>query len=237
MLVWHNDDITEFARYLSNDEVPSLKNEHWLFFLFRAIIVGMTSCLVNFLFCTILLLNFSNSKHLFRYKLFIVIYYFCDIWDLSICTQFFMNNSVSMISKADIAYIRSLHNKVNRQKENVFLVEGWKSISEFLDSNFTIVEWYFTDKYAQWKIFSFPFQRVSDTELSRMTTLMSNDSGILVVKCVQILNQIEFKMNLSSCLMESMIHEISVLLFVLLIGMASHILLYQMILWIVIIPR
>ena len=93
-----------------------------------------------------------------------------------------MNNSVSMISKADIAYIRSLHNKVNRQKENVFLVEGWKSISEFLDSNFTIVEWYFTDKYAQWKIFSFPFQRVSDIELSRMTTLMSNDSGILVVK-------------------------------------------------------
>lgn len=25
MLVWHNDDITEFARYLSNDGVPSLK--------------------------------------------------------------------------------------------------------------------------------------------------------------------------------------------------------------------
>jgi phosphohistidine phosphatase SixA len=25
MLVWHNDDIAEFARYLSNDGVPSLK--------------------------------------------------------------------------------------------------------------------------------------------------------------------------------------------------------------------
>ncbi len=87
-----------------------------------------------------------------------------------------------MASKTTIAYIRSLHNKEDRQKEQVFLVEGWKSISEFLNSNYIIVGWFFTEKFASWKVFSFPFQIVTDAEIARMTTLMSNDAGMLIVE-------------------------------------------------------
>ncbi len=87
-----------------------------------------------------------------------------------------------MISKTHITYIRSLHDKAIRHEEWLFLVEWRKSIGEFIDSGFEIIEWFFTEKYTLTKKFSFPVNIVTDTELSRITTLNTNDSGVLLVK-------------------------------------------------------
>lgn len=90
-----------------------------------------------------------------------------------------------MISKAKIAYIRSLHNKSDRHSEWLFLVEWMKCMNEFIDSDFEIVEGFFTEKFLEDKNISFPYELVTGNELSRITTLGSNDAGVLVVRMRQ----------------------------------------------------
>lgn len=124
-----------------------------------------------------------------------------------------------MLSKPKIAYIRSLHDKSTRLSEGIFLVEWRKCMGEFLDSDFEIVEWFFTEKFVseseqffssldskefwqspslrgtkqswlegkQWKwpihaSGKIPHTIISENELGRITTLSSNDSGLLLVK-------------------------------------------------------
>lgn len=87
-----------------------------------------------------------------------------------------------MISKAKIAYVRSLHNKAIRHSEGIFLVEWAKCISEFIDSEFEIVEWFFTESFAFKNTYSFPFEIVSEWDLTRMSTLNANDTWIILVK-------------------------------------------------------
>lgn len=87
-----------------------------------------------------------------------------------------------MISKPKIAYLRSLHNKNERYADQVFLVEWRKCISEFIDSDFEIVEWFFTDSFVENKQFVFPYSIVTETELARITSLNSNDSWVMVVR-------------------------------------------------------
>ena len=87
-----------------------------------------------------------------------------------------------MISKTKIAYIRSLHNSSLRHEEWVFLVEWRKSMNEFIWSDFEIVEWFLTEDFLKDAALDFPISLVSWSELSRMTTLKSNDSGLLLVK-------------------------------------------------------
>jgi RNA methyltransferase, TrmH family len=55
-------------------------------------------------------------------------------------------------------------------------------MSEFMDSNFEIVEGYFSDEFAVQKEYQFPYQIVTESELDRITTLTSNDSGVLIVR-------------------------------------------------------
>ncbi len=87
-----------------------------------------------------------------------------------------------MLSKTTIAYIRSLHNKWTRWEAGIFIVEWLKSIVEFLDSAFEIIEGFFIEDFVSIKSISFPYQIITKNELSRITTLTSNDSGILLVK-------------------------------------------------------
>ncbi len=53
---------------------------------------------------------------------------------------------------------------------------------EFLDSEFDIIEWFFTEKLSLSREFLFPVHIVTDTELSRITNLNTNDSWVLLVK-------------------------------------------------------
>lgn len=52
-----------------------------------------------------------------------------------------------MISKNSIKLIKSLANKKNRIKENLFLVEGDKMVAEVLDSNFVVDKLYVTNAF------------------------------------------------------------------------------------------
>ena len=53
---------------------------------------------------------------------------------------------------------------------------------EFVSSNCEIIEGYFTEKFLTGKKFEFPVSVVTDNELSRISSLTSNDSGLLLVK-------------------------------------------------------
>jgi RNA methyltransferase, TrmH family len=55
-------------------------------------------------------------------------------------------------------------------------------MGEFMDSDFEIVEGFFSDEFATQKEYNFPYQTVTESELARITTLTSNDSGVLIVR-------------------------------------------------------
>jgi hypothetical protein len=58
-------------------------------------------------------------------------------------------------------------------------------MNEFIGSDFEIVEGFFTEKFLANKDISFPYELITDNELSRVTTLGSNDSGVLIVRMKQ----------------------------------------------------
>jgi RNA methyltransferase, TrmH family len=114
-----------------------------------------------------------------------------------------------MLTKSQIQSIRNLHDKTGRREAGLFLVEWRKGIMEFLDSDFDIVEGFFTEELltllSSWgtkdlpkegadssqarsgkikKIdtFQFPHSIISERELERITTLSSNRDGLLVVR-------------------------------------------------------
>ena len=55
-------------------------------------------------------------------------------------------------------------------------------MGEFLGSDFEIVEGFFTGEFAEQKKYNFPHQIITESELGRITTLMNNDSGVLLVR-------------------------------------------------------
>ncbi|MEC9209854.1 MAG: RNA methyltransferase [Bacteroidota bacterium] len=88
-----------------------------------------------------------------------------------------------MITKNQIKYIRGLSLKKNRMKEQCFIVEGEKSLSELLDSSFEIVElfalkdWINDNKGVFEKV-----QVVNFKELERISNLKSPNKVLAVVK-------------------------------------------------------
>ena len=88
-----------------------------------------------------------------------------------------------MITKSQIKYIRGLSLKKNRMKEQCFIVEGEKSLSEVLDSSFEVVElfalkdWINDNKEVSEKV-----QAVNFKELERISNLRSPNKVLAVVK-------------------------------------------------------
>ena len=92
-----------------------------------------------------------------------------------------------MLSKVKIKYINSLHVKKHRTAKNVFLVEGAKSVIEFILSKFTTDVVYGTDMF--WKQNEkllneqkVEFEIATEKELSQAGTLNSNNAAIALVK-------------------------------------------------------
>lgn len=92
-----------------------------------------------------------------------------------------------MLSKNQIKYIQSLHQKKYRQQYEAFLVEGAKSVQEVLQSDFQIEVLLITEVFykentrlidSQPK----PVEIVSVAELERIGTLESNNAALAVVK-------------------------------------------------------
>ena len=88
-----------------------------------------------------------------------------------------------MITKNQIKYIRGLSLKKNRMKEQCFIVEGEKSLSELLGSSFEVVELFaLKDWINEHKEVSKKAQAVRSKELERISNLKSPNKVLAVVK-------------------------------------------------------
>lgn len=90
-----------------------------------------------------------------------------------------------MISKSQISFIKSLHQKKYRKEHSLFIVEGFKSILEFIDSNYEIDSIFhlsdFMPKLGKLsqniKLFE-----ISLNELSKISALNSPQQALALVK-------------------------------------------------------
>jgi TrmH family RNA methyltransferase len=92
-----------------------------------------------------------------------------------------------MLSKNRIKFLKSLHQKKQRYEAQAFLVEGEKSLSELLVSDFEILELFITDAFFQKfenNILSKAktYAIVKNTELESAGSLQSQSAGIAVVR-------------------------------------------------------
>jgi TrmH family RNA methyltransferase len=89
-----------------------------------------------------------------------------------------------MLSKAKIKYIKSLQVKKYRKEEQCFLVEGAKSVSEVLASDFEVVLLVATRNYLQHQPVpkSIECIEATDTELAALGEYATNNAAIAVVK-------------------------------------------------------
>ena len=88
-----------------------------------------------------------------------------------------------MITKNQIKYIRGLSLKKNRIKEQCFIVEGEKCLSELLNSSFEVVELFaLKDWIDENKAVFHTIQVVSFKELERISNLKSPNKVLAVVK-------------------------------------------------------
>lgn len=88
-----------------------------------------------------------------------------------------------MLSKAQISFITSLQHKKFRKQHGIFIVEGIKSVSEFIHSTYQIHCIYATAE-AGAKLGKIPqnlkYQEVSDAELQKISSL-SHPQGLLAL--------------------------------------------------------
>lgn len=88
-----------------------------------------------------------------------------------------------MLSKSQIRFITSLHHKKYRQEHQCFIVEGIKSVMEFIHSDYVVNAVYSTSGLAP-KLGKIPqkikFSDVSDADMQRISTLKT-PQGVLAV--------------------------------------------------------
>lgn len=100
-----------------------------------------------------------------------------------------------MVSKSQISFLKSLQQKKHRKEHGLFLVEGLKSVSDFLQSNFyTIKTIYHTPNSAPKMLKvsgNIKLQEVSAQELEKISSLNTPQE---IIALVEIPNQTELNM-------------------------------------------
>jgi TrmH family RNA methyltransferase len=97
-----------------------------------------------------------------------------------------------MLSKSQLGFIKSLHQKKYRKESGIFIIEGIKSIVEFIDSPFKIHSIYYLAEYqsllptlpANIKLFE-----VNNAELDKISTLQT-PQGILALVDIPVRNKL-----------------------------------------------
>jgi len=84
-----------------------------------------------------------------------------------------------VITKNQIKFIKSLSLKKNRIKEQLFIAEGEKVVSELLRSDFEIKNIYAT---KEWKVSNDNITQISNAELQRISNLKSPNKVLAVVQ-------------------------------------------------------
>jgi TrmH family RNA methyltransferase len=100
-----------------------------------------------------------------------------------------------MLSKSQISFIKSLHQKKYRKESGFFIIEGIKSIIEFINSSYRLNSIYYTDQHfallpkldPNIKLFE-----VSNAELEKISTLQA-PQGILALVYLPDQQQIDLK--------------------------------------------
>jgi TrmH family RNA methyltransferase len=92
-----------------------------------------------------------------------------------------------MLSKNRLKFLKSLQIKKFRQEEQLFLVEGEKILKEVLQSDFGLhslycTESFWTENHTLIKAQNLDYELVTENELAQAGTLVSNQSGLAVVK-------------------------------------------------------
>jgi len=90
-----------------------------------------------------------------------------------------------MISKSQISFIKSLHQKKIRKEQGLFIVEGLKSIQEFINSEYLVDSVYCTENLVP-KLDNLSRKIkpviISESELSRISTLSTPQAILAVVQ-------------------------------------------------------
>ena len=89
------------------------------------------------------------------------------------------------LSKTKIKYIKTLQLKKNRLQEDKFIVEGRKSVLEFLDSDYTVEEVIATKVFFdEFDDLSQSVSRIvaSEKELSNLGSFQSNNAALAIVR-------------------------------------------------------
>jgi len=89
-----------------------------------------------------------------------------------------------MLTKASAKFIKSLQLKKYRKQENLFLVEGTKSVLEVLESRYEVHELLATSEFIDHNLSAFTgkMTEASKKELAKLGTFNTNDGALAVVK-------------------------------------------------------
>lgn len=87
-----------------------------------------------------------------------------------------------MLSKNQISYIKSLHQKKFRQMYGKFLVEGAKNVQELLHSTWVTDVVYCTDAIENYANKELAIEQVSELELQKISTLSTPDRAVAVAQ-------------------------------------------------------
>ncbi|MFW0717329.1 TrmH family RNA methyltransferase [Pedobacter sp. N23S346] len=90
-----------------------------------------------------------------------------------------------MLSKSQISFIKSLHQKKFRKESGLFMVEGIKSIKEFITSNYQIDTIYYVSEQYQFlpKLpANITLFEVNNAELGKISTLQTPQGFLALVK-------------------------------------------------------
>lgn len=90
-----------------------------------------------------------------------------------------------MLSKSQISFVNALHHKKQRKEHALFITEGIKSITEFLDSDYTVDTIFCTSEYLQkfGKITQkVKLLEVTENELKKISTLTTPQHALALVQ-------------------------------------------------------
>ena len=90
-----------------------------------------------------------------------------------------------MLSKSQIGFVKSLHSKKFRKEHALFIVEGIKSVTEFLHSNYIVDTIYLTEAMLP-KLGNlskkFNVQQISSTDFKRISSLATPQEILALIK-------------------------------------------------------
>lgn len=91
-----------------------------------------------------------------------------------------------MVSKSQISFLKSLQQKKHRKEHGFFLVEGMKSVTDFLHSDFYTIDTIYYTPLSESKMLkvsgNIKLQSVSETEIGKFSSLSTPQEVIALIK-------------------------------------------------------